>query len=120
MGVPRTSRTVLLSTASTVTSAQAAAPAPAASGLLSASTVNTTSSAVTGSPSCQTASSRMVKVHVFPVSSLDQEDARSGWYDVPGPSRTRPENTSPTSMRSARLRAVTGVIDWGTPTTPSR
>ena len=52
IGVPRVSRTVLLSTASTVTSAQAAAPAPAASGLLSASTVNTTSSAVTGSPSC--------------------------------------------------------------------
>ena len=79
MGVPRVRRTVLASIASTVTSAQAAAPAPAASGLLSASTVYTTSSAVTGSPSCQTASSRIVNVHVFPVSSLDQDDARSGW-----------------------------------------
>ena len=79
MGVPSVSRTVFSSTASTVTSAQAAAPAPAASGLLSASIVNTTSSAVTGSPSCQTASSRIVNVHVFPVSSVDQDDARSGW-----------------------------------------
>ena len=61
-----------------MTSAQAPAIAPDAAGSLSASTVNTTSWAVTGSPSCQVASSRILNVQVLPLASVVHDSARSG------------------------------------------
>ncbi len=78
IGVATSSLTVRGSTAVAVTSAHAPAMAPAASGFFSASTVYTTSSAVTGSPSCHTASSRSVNVQVLPLSSVVHDSARSG------------------------------------------
>ena len=78
MGVSSVISTVRGSIAVAVTSAHAPAMAPEASGLLSASTVYTTSSAVTGTPSCQVASSRIVKVQVLPLASVVQDSARSG------------------------------------------
>ncbi len=66
------------------------------------------------------ASSRILKVQTLPLASEVHDSARSGWYVVPAPSLTSPENTRPTSVRSARLRAVTGVTDEAEPTTPSR
>ena len=71
-------RTVRASIAVAVTSAQEPAAPPAASGLCSASTVYTTSSAVTGAPSCQVASARIVTVQVVPSSSVVHDSARSG------------------------------------------
>ena len=78
MGVATVSFTVLGSMAVAVTSAQAPAIAPDAAGSFSASTVNTTSWAVTGSPSCQVASSRILNVQVLPLASVVHDAARSG------------------------------------------
>ena len=60
--------------------------------------VNATSSAVTGSPSCQRASSRRWKVQIAPVGSTVQRSARSGTSD---PGRVR-------SGRGPRRRARRG------------
>ena len=77
MGVASVNRTVWSSRAVTATSAHAADMAPAASGLLRASTVYTTSAAVTGVPSCHVASSRMVNVQSWPSGDISQDRARS-------------------------------------------
>ena len=108
MGVATLNSTVFASIAVAVTSAQAAAIAPDASGLFSASTVYTTSSAVTGTPSCQVAPSRIVNVQVLPLASVVHDEARSGSYVLPGPRRTRPLKIRPTRVRSDRLRATSG------------
>ena len=79
-----------------------------------------TSSAVTGSPSCQRASSRSWKVQIAPVASTDQRSARSGTSVPFGPFRTSPEKTSATRSRSAWVRAVSGLTETGWPRTPSR
>ena len=110
----------MASTAVAVTSAQDAAMPPDAAGSFSASTVYTTSAAVTSAPSCHLASGRMVTVHDVPAALTVHAAARSGSSVSPGPSLTRPLKMRPTRVRSERVRAVTGVIDSGMPTTPSR
>ena len=82
--------------------------------------VKTTSSAVTGSPSCQRASGRSVNVHDLPVSSVVQRAARSGISMPSGPSLTRPENARATRSRSAWVRAASGLTETGRPIVPSR
>jgi hypothetical protein len=62
----------------------------------------------------------MWNVQVLPSSDSLYEAARSGSSVLSGPMRIRPLNTRPTSERSARLRAESGVTDSGLPTTPSR
>ena len=119
-GVVSRKVTVLSSTAVASTSAHDELRPPDAAGSLSAPTVYRTSAAVTGTPSCHVASSRMWNVQVLPSSDSFHDSARSGSIVFRGPIRTRPLNTSPTSDRSARLRAEIGVIDSGTPVTPSR
>ncbi len=119
-GVVRRNVTVLSSSAAVSTSAHEPERPPEASGSLRAATVYRTSAEVTGSPSCHTASSRMWNVHVLPSSDSLYDEARSGSRVFWGPIRISPLNTRPTSERSARLRADSGVIDVGVPTTPSR
>ncbi len=95
IGVPSVRATVFSSSASTVTSAQAAAPAPAASGLLSASIVYTTSAAVTGSPSCHTASSRILNVQTLPLSSRGPRLGEVGLVRRPGAELHEPREHEP-------------------------
>src|SRR6476646_8764941 len=118
-GVLSVNVTVVGDTAATVTSFHDPAAGPVYAGSWRVSIVNTTSSDVTGSPSCQRASSRSSTVHVRPVGSTDQVFARSGTTVPPGPLRMSPEKMSATRSRSAWLRAVRGLIETGAPTTPS-
>ena len=119
-GVSRSKRTVRSSMAVIVTSRHEPAAGPVYVGSWSVWTVNTTSADVTGSASCHTASGRNVNVYEDPLSPIVQVDARSGSTDPFGPRRTRPLKTSATMSRSACVRAVSGLIDAGRPTIPSR
>jgi hypothetical protein len=89
------------------------APGPVYAGSWSVSIVKTTSSAVTGDPSCQRASGRISTVQLLPVFSTDQRSARSGTIVPSGPLRTRPGKSNATRSRSAWVRAVSGDTDEG-------
>src|SRR5688500_4058784 len=103
----------------TVTSLHDEDEGPVYEGSWSVSMVKTTSSLVTGSPSCQRASSRRSTVHVRPLASTDQRSARSGTMVPAGPLRSRPEKSNATRSRSTCVRAVNGVTDTGAPSAPS-
>jgi hypothetical protein len=120
IGTPRWKRTVDGPSASTVTSRHDVAPDPVYDGSFSTPTVNSTSCAVTGSPSCQVASRRSSKVYDDPASPTLQLSARSGTYVPSDPRRTSPENVRATRTRSADDIAPNGLIDVGRPTNPSR
>ena len=90
-GVFKVKTTVRVPAVATVTSFHEPAPGRCSSGPGGRPMVNATSSAVTGSPSCQRASSRSWKVQTAPVASTDQRSARSGTSVPDGPLRTSPE-----------------------------
>ncbi len=92
----------------TVTSFHEVDEGPVYDGSWSVSIVNSTSSLVTGWPSCQRASSRRSTVQVLPLLSTDQRSARSGTIVPSGPLRMRPENSRATRSRSTWVRAVSG------------
>src|SRR5688500_6888703 len=103
----------------TVTSLHDVDEGPVYAGSCNVSIVNSTSSLVTGWPSCQRASARRSTVQVLPLASTDQRSARSGTIVPFGPLRSRPENSSATRSRSTWVSAVRGVTDTGAPSAPS-
>src|SRR5262249_16950735 len=62
---------------------------------------------------------RRWNVHVEPLGSTSQRDARSPTIDWSGPSFTRPRNRRATSSRSAADRAPNGLALVACPRTPS-
>ena len=113
--------TVRVPTDSTVTSRHDPAAGPLYPASWSTSIVNTTSSAVTGSPSCQRASSRSWNVQMRArrdrPSSARRGRARSSPPGRCGPVPRTPARRGRDRPASAR---VSGLTDTGRPRTPSR